>query len=67
MNDEQHVALLRALGILDQEPEDEGPSDFDGGVREPAPAPADPLREHDQTLLEAIALAPGGQGGGEEW
>jgi hypothetical protein len=31
--------------------------DFDGGLRSPAPAPADPEAEHDQTVLQIVQEA----------
>jgi hypothetical protein len=34
---------------------------FDGGVREPAPAPADHAREHDQTVLQIVQEARWGR------
>jgi hypothetical protein len=32
----------------------DGPVDFDGGARETAPAPTDPVRDHDE-LIAALA------------
>lgn len=56
---QRNLERLRALGII--EPENAEPQasvdvipDFDGGVREPAPPPADRAREHDQTVLEVV-------------
>jgi hypothetical protein len=55
---ERNAALLRMLhGIETEEPapqETEGKVDFDGGVREPAPPPTDPVKEHDEFLLNWI-------------
>jgi hypothetical protein len=38
-------------------------SDFDGGVRESAPAPSDPEEEHNAFVLELLRESP--HGGGE--
>jgi hypothetical protein len=63
MRPDEQRALLRSLGIL---PEDEGVADdaatapadaevdFDGGPRESAPLPSDPVGDHDETVLEII-------------
>jgi hypothetical protein len=61
-------ALLRALGHMqasDEPVEPEGPPNFDGGAREPAPQPSDPVREHNEFLLEVLQAHRGG--GGEFW
>jgi hypothetical protein len=36
-------------------PETDEPVNFDGGVRETAPLPSDPMREHDELLAEMLA------------
>jgi hypothetical protein len=65
---QRNEALLRAVGHLPQEeppPEAEGKPDFDGGAREPAPPPSNPVQEHDNFLLKLLENAP--RGGGGEW
>jgi hypothetical protein len=51
-----------------EEPADdkEGPPDFDGGAREPAPAPSDAKAEHDALVVEYLSPLPP-PGGGGEW
>jgi hypothetical protein len=50
-------AVLGALhpGIFGNEepsPDPEGPPNFDGGVREPAPGPSDPVAEHNDLVAD---------------
>jgi hypothetical protein len=66
---ERNRALLTLLhpGIAgtDEPPsEPEGPPNFDGGVREPAPGPSDPEAEHNQTLLPLLQSRDLSGGGG---
>jgi hypothetical protein len=53
---QRNEALLRALGLVQSEEptEPEGKVDFDGGVRQPAPDPGNPTREHDQLIAELL-------------
>lgn len=43
-------------------PEDDTPPDFDGGAREPAPAPDEPEKDHDELVKHLLApREPDGQ------
>jgi hypothetical protein len=53
----RNAALIAALhGIEESEEpqEPEGPPNFDGGVREPAPVPSDPEQEHNELVLDFL-------------
>lgn len=59
----KHADVLRALGVLPQEaqrdePTPRRPSGFDGGARRPVSPPSDPLRDHDELLVEIIGSTP---------
>jgi hypothetical protein len=63
---ERDLALLRMFGYIEDTElpaESEGKVDFDGGVREPAPPPADPEREHNDFVLELFENTKLGGGG----
>jgi hypothetical protein len=50
---ERNAALLRALhGEPVPEIDETKPPEFDGGVREPAPAPSDPVQEHNKLVVD---------------
>jgi hypothetical protein len=36
-------------------PDDDGTPDFDGGVRQPAPAPDEPEKDHDELVRSLLA------------
>lgn len=61
-------ALARMFGLIgpqdSEDAEPEGPPDFDGGAREPAPAPSDPEAEHGATI---VALFQNQGDGGGRW
>ena len=52
-------------GQAEPQTEEAGSPDFDGGAREPAPAPTDPVADHNRTLLEYLQNVP--PGGGGDW
>jgi hypothetical protein len=57
-------AIARALGLMPEEvgdvPEPEQFPDFDGGAREPAPLPANPVGEHNDFVLGVVHRAKWG-------
>ena len=61
-------ATARLIGVGSEEPEkdEEGPPGFDGGAREPAPAPPDPKADHDALVVEYLRTLPPA-GGGDGW
>jgi hypothetical protein len=63
---ERDLSLLQMLhGSFEvPDPQPSEAPDFDGGVREPAPLPSDPVRDHDELLLAWVRESHLGGGGG---
>jgi hypothetical protein len=61
MQRSEHIRLLRTLGVLPaedpNEPADTAQVDWDGGARESAPPPEDPIGEHNALALAVIQRA----------
>ena len=66
------LRLAQALGLVEvpepaPEPGIERAVDFDGGAREPAPGPSDPLADHNQLMVELLLANQGNRNPPEEW
>lgn len=56
---EHERTALASIGVISPataEPETESPVSFDGGARNSAPLPSDPLAEHDRMVAELGAV-----------
>lgn len=45
-----------------EQPSEPPAAEFDGGAREPAPAPTDPVADHNQFVTDFAAMFRGGDG-----
>jgi hypothetical protein len=60
---QRNEALLRAFGYIqgsEEPPSEPEKVDFDGGARESAPSPSNPMQDHDEWVLNLLQDHRGG-------